>query len=238
MESRNKDLEEFETKLGEKAGKLGYFLWNNITYLRTQWRVHKSIFGAGPERRQLLSDASDLVSWIIQRSLLDSVLTRIRALVLKGKEGEKNISLWQILDWLGESIDQNKFLADLNELSLKARKITVWVNKRVAHHDFDVRSGRRNIEVIDLTEIDQIIDEIDRIFRRTLIGAMKVEYSTSLISGGRDELFFMQVLHEGLAALDRKEELSIELMKASKWQEEAKLHEIPIWLKRDDKFSI
>lgn len=223
-------LEELKSKLGPETGQLAKFLWDNVTYLRWEWRTYNNLFLNSPKRRQFLFEELRDFSMIVERSLLHSVLTRIRAVTDRPKDGERNISLWQILEWLSERVDGDSLSVQLDSLAEEAKSIRTWVNKRIAHHDYDVRSGKRAISSVKIQQISEVVERIDSIFRRFLRDATSVEYSTNLNGGPHDEFRFVELLFQGTKAFERLEEEYRRLMDSGRYLEASKLFDRPEWL--------
>lgn len=230
-------LKENIEALGKDLGETFTFLHNDFLNLLLEWDTYKAFFGTNLERVNLLNSISGLTAFQIEKRLFHSVLLGLRRLSekMKGAPEESPISIDKLLYFAPEGEGKK----ELRELAKAVRKECAfaknWSDKKIAHSDWAVRTGRATLEVASRQKTENALRSIAEFiqkFGKLFLGCIYVFDVIKPLDG--DEVSFLEALLEGHKAIEDRKTRGLTALKERNYDDPSLSYEPPDWLKRED----
>ncbi len=136
--------------LGDDFGSFLYVISNQIAWLSLKLDEYCQLFAVKETRIELLNQSAPSFFFLIQRTLLESIILGIAKLTDSYKSGsKKNITLNTITSYINDEDLREDIQNDIRELTLKAQFCRDRRNKIIAHMDFDFTLDTNNIEKLE-----------------------------------------------------------------------------------------
>jgi hypothetical protein len=150
--------------LGVELGSKLYWLSNAVTNLHIEWQLYKELFCSGSERVGELNRTSGLVSFILGKTLYESVVLGISrvtdpAETGRGKGAKPNLSLLQLKSELPPEL-QTEYEELCSQAEDKAEFARDERNKMIAHADLWVATKERPIDAGTPAKVDVALEAI------------------------------------------------------------------------------
>lgn len=156
-------------KMGSERGKQFYALWTEMIWLHMKWGEYVDLFGAGPNRLELLNETAPVFFWMVENVLWEDLLLHISRLTDPPETcGKLNLTIQNLPRFIDASMKEalDKLIAMALEKTAFARD---WRNRRLAHLDLDLAIGNTEIRPLkDATKM-QMLDALTAI-RDVFIG--------------------------------------------------------------------
>jgi hypothetical protein len=130
------------SSLGPDLGGLHYALWNEIAWLHLKWAQYVTLFGATPQRVELLNRAAPLFIRIIQDTLWDDAILHLTRLTDSPQSmGKANLTIrrYPVL------VTDTAWRAELDDAVSRAVSLAEfardWRNRHLAHRDLRLALG-------------------------------------------------------------------------------------------------
>ena len=126
---------EYRRHMGEPLGSLFTALWHELVWLHVKWAEYIMLFGASPERVDLLNRAAPNFFGIVQGVLLDNILLHV-ARITDSKEsaGKRNLTVRALLAHVDSKIERR--IDSLIEVARQQVEFCRGLrNRRLAHSD-------------------------------------------------------------------------------------------------------
>ncbi len=218
--------------LGDELGGVLVHVRNDLVSLRARWGVYKSLFGTNTQRINLLSSASEIVSFYFERSLFESTISAIcRVTDPPVARENRNVSLHRLksaFEGCDGLDDFNELCFEANEKSRFARR---WRDKIFAHSDDKVRNRKVELDLVSIDKVDECIDAIARALKFVYSRRFDVHFETRpVIDYSADDVKFLKVIFDGIAEAAARKERCRQLAKQGRYDDAEKELEYPFWL--------
>jgi hypothetical protein len=132
--------QEHITKMGSELGALYSALWQEVAIAHLYWHEYVEIFGAKPERVDLLNTAAPAFFRMLQDELWEMSLLYLARLTdapnTFGNEDKTNLTIQALLGLTRDQMNLNSKVSSLIERAIDATKFSRdWRNRRIAHRD-------------------------------------------------------------------------------------------------------
>lgn len=195
-------------EMGEELGSVFYQLYVEVVWLRSKWSEHQELFGAKPERIDLLNAVAPYFFRIVQDALLHDTMLGIARLTDPTRMGRnENLSLQKLAELVDDSDLTETLRVALDSLNEAVAPVRDWRNRRIAHCDFPhsanpdanplLPMSRESISSA-ITEIERIVNLVSHHYCNSTI-----VFELVTIAGGANKLLY--VLHDGLQAENERE---------------------------------
>lgn len=229
------DLDELKDRLGSDLGELFYHVKWDLIELRMQWRAHRMFFGTNQERVELLNSISGYVAFELERTLFEATLLGLRRLTDKpGKRGgKKSVSIKGLTDHFQDSelLELKRLINNAERAAQFARN---WADKKIAHSDFEHRTGAMELQPASRQGVEAAIDAIASVVKWVSLTKLDTHQVTHTIPNSDDELWFLKTLYEGGKVMKEKENLSRQYSRNGNYEERDDLYRYPDWLQPDE----
>ncbi len=184
--------------LGNDFGSFLYVIYNEIAWLSLKWSEYCQLFAMKETRIELLNQSAPSFFFLVQRTLLDSIILGIAKLTDPCNSGKnKNITLNAIPDYID---DQNSNLKEdiqneISQLIPKAQFCRDRRNKIIAHMDFDFMLDSKNVEELESAtrdKIETVIASIQSIYNKITNTALQP------IVDNRGAISLLHVIENGI----------------------------------------
>jgi hypothetical protein len=147
--------EEHQRVLGQELGDLYHALWQEAVWLHFEWQQYLKLFGQEQQGLDLLNEAAGALFYVVQKTLLDSVVLSIARLTGPlQSSGQDNLTLRR-LRLHGGDPDVARSLDELIAARAPAWAfVGPWRNKRLAHRDLETALERRATSLPPITRAD------------------------------------------------------------------------------------
>ena len=156
--------------LGDDFGSFLYVIYNEIAWLSLKWSEYCQLFAVKETRIELLNQSAPSFFFLIQRTLLDSIILGVARLTDPCNSGKKkNITLNAIPNYINDQNLKEDIQNDISELIPKAQFCRERRNKIIAHMDFDFTLDTKNVEEIEPAtkkKIETAITSIQSIYNK------------------------------------------------------------------------
>lgn len=221
-------------RLGEPLGPTFFHLLQDFLRVLDDWDKYRALFGTNPERVNLLNSVSGPLTMSIERALWFSALIGIRRLTeALGKD--KSVSVCLLAKMVSDPRMREaleRYADDARTESALARRM---INKRVAHADYDIAIGAKELSGISRSNIENALRKIARFVQEfaklTLDETLVFEIISPL---GNDVEDFLHVLNLGKQQNVASEERRRDLIAARDWQALDLLDQRPEWLVHEE----
>jgi hypothetical protein len=157
-----------EKALPEEIAVVFEALKSELIWLHGRWIIFEQLYGASPERVEMLNQIASTYFFVTQEVLLNDILISIGRLTDKPRLGKNdNLSIGQIasrLDNIKYPELTTRLEEHMNYIETLCKPIRAHRNKKLAHRDFDL--ALKNAEPLPTITIKAIKDtlEVIRIF--------------------------------------------------------------------------
>lgn len=203
--------------------------------LRIHWRTYVSFFGTNKERFEFLHEVSGAVSQTLERTLFETTLLGLRKITdPKGaRGGRQSVTIKSFADYLPDEYQKElRILVSQAEKSCEFARD--WSGKKIAHADFEYRDGSYSLKPASRQKVHKAIDDVAKVFKWMELTLFHTTLVTHPIPPIEDEVWFLQVLYEGLAAHKEKKKLAKELSRQGSYDAAENLMKYPNWLQRTE----
>lgn len=233
----NEDITNLVTKftpaLGPEKAKeftpIFYYIQQDVSLLRSQWRIYRAFFGTNKERVDMLNCISGIVANTLERTLFEATLLGLRRLTDTDKGKWKVTSIMCFPNFF-EGNDEQELLK-LRTLAIKKSDFAKnWSDKKIAHSDLLYRRGKDPLQKASRQKVTDAIDSIADIIKWIAAEKLNQDLMTHPISSANDEVHFLQHLFRGQKAAEENKGKWFELMRQTKYDEARALDEFPEWI--------
>jgi hypothetical protein len=161
-------------KMGEPLGALYSALWQAVATIHFHWNEYVELFGAKPERVDLLNRAAPAFFRMLQDELWENSLLHLARLTdpanSQGKEDRSNLTIQALLALITDA----KLKDEVSKLTAEAIKHTEfcrdWRNRHIAHRDLKLAleqpttplaEGSRAQVKVALKAISDVLNALD-----------------------------------------------------------------------------
>lgn len=156
--------------LGDEFGSFLYIIYNEIAWLSLKWNEYCQLFSVRETRIKLLNQSAPSFFFLVQRTLLDSIILGIAKLTDPRESCKnRNITLNAIPDYINDEVLRKEIQNDISELIPKAQFCKDRRNKIIAHMDFDFMLDINNVERLEPATkkgIETVIASIQSIYNK------------------------------------------------------------------------
>ena len=210
--SCNRTAEQVEQQYIEAMGlDLGRFfcrLSGECQLLHWKWREYVTLFGAKPERIDLLNAVAGSFFWILQDSLWENILLHIARLTDKEKvAGKDNLTLLRLPAKVDTTIraDVDGLLSTCTQ---KCEFAIDWRNRYIAHRDLGLAL---NVEAKPLAQasrqaVNEAIGSISALLNEVQLHYLDSSVAYGFIISHRSAEALLCVLRDGLKAEERRQQ--------------------------------
>ena len=136
--SPDETREHYASYMGEPLGESSYALWSEVALLFRDWGEFTYLFGAHPNRTELLNTAAPVLFRAVQVALFEATVLRIARLTDPPKSvGKSNITVQQLPKLVDISL-----VSELTRLVEEAKEAAEfcrpWRNRSIAHRDLQL----------------------------------------------------------------------------------------------------
>lgn len=125
-------------------GKLHYDLWNEVVWLHAKWGQFRQLFGATPERVDLLNRTAPVFFYFLQDVMFEDVLLHICRLTdppETGRGHRQNLTLLRLETVIEVPQLRTEVAALLQDVSARSAFARDWRNRHIAHRDLPTARG-------------------------------------------------------------------------------------------------
>lgn len=232
--SAAENREEAVRVLGEDLGQLYHHLKQDTYRLLLDWRIYKGLFGTNEQRVQLLNKASGLLAHTIEGALQERILLRLCRLNDPAEQnGNRNITIRALPPLIDESL-RDEIESLVEQAGSVCQPIRKLRSKSLAHSDWTQREKANGIFGTSRREIGRATDSVSAVIRWVAREMMHVELELeAMVLPPSDEVAFLQLVYDGIAARESREEERLDARKRNEWKSLKNLEpKYPNWLKR------
>ena len=202
-------LEDDLSRLGPRLGPVFHGLWNDIAWLHIKWREYREMFGATPERIELLNSAARLFFGIVQDMLWEDTLLHLSRLTDPPKsKGRLNLTVQALPGQIGDQLLRDE-VSGLVVRAVEATKFARdWRNRRISHRDLDLalNNGAKPLAPASRKEVSEAVSAVHEVLNRISERLLQRTLADDVISRGGDAVELMFVIRDGLEAGEAREE--------------------------------
>lgn len=188
--------------LGDDFGSFLYVIYNEIAWLSLKWNEYGQLFAMKETRIELLNQSAPSFFFLIQRTLLESIILGITKLTDPCNSGKnKNITLNVIPDYINDEDLRKEIQNDISELIPKIKFCRGRRNKIIAHMDFDFRLGTNNVEEIEPAtkeKIETVIASIQSIYNKIGLFYFDTDTLYQHIRSERGAISLLHIIENGI----------------------------------------
>lgn len=229
------DLEALKLELGADLGELFYHVKQDVFRLRPDWRTYRMFFGTNKERVDMFNGISAPVAEVLARTLFEATLLGLRRITDKPAKtnSQNNISIKALTKhFSGSDLETMRRL--VNQAENAASFARNWSDKKIAHSDFQHRTGAIALEPASRAKVDQAIDAVAAVVKWISSEKLNAHQVTHPIPAAHDELWVLKHLYEGELVMRQKKIQSREYSMQSRYDERKALYEYPDWMQSED----
>jgi hypothetical protein len=228
---------EIQNKLGEVFGHDYRAVEVEYLNIRTAWRFYRTLFGTNAERVDFLNEISGIFFVTIEAALFEKVMLGLCRLLDpattgRGKGAKENLTFFTLEKHIHVTELKEAYQEKLENCVTLAEFARDWRNKRIAHADYLVASGKVDLQTASRAKLQKLIDEVGELVQFLHINLLEADLMLDPILPPSDEYQFLGVLYEGLQSRDRR---LARLEEAIKQRDYDSIHsgpEVPEWLRR------
>jgi hypothetical protein len=192
-------------EMGAPLGELYSALWQEIATVHVYWKEYVELFGAKPERIDLLNRAAPAFFHMLQEELWELSLLRISRLTdpaKTGRAGRKNLTIQALPALISDATLKAEVTALVEDTVLETEFCRDWRNRRIAHNDLLLMLQQPTTPLADASRL-QAKKALEKL--TAVLNAISNHYSDSELRfdlGGRinGAVSLLYVLHAGVKA--------------------------------------
>jgi hypothetical protein len=188
---------------GKELGPIYHALYNDVVWLHIRWDQHRLLYGAKPERIDLLNSAAPMFFRLLQDTLFEQTLLDISRLTEKSKMGQyAHLTLQRLVYALPAGNLQATAKEKLSDAIRAAAFARDWRNRRIAHRDLDVALQRavRPLSPASRIKIDGALGAIGAVLNVVSLHYLKSETVFDGVGNPGDATQLLFVLRDGVRA--------------------------------------
>lgn len=188
--------------LGDDFGSFLYVIYNEIAWLSLKWSEYCQLFAVKETRIELLNQSAPSFFFLIQRTLLDSIILGVARLIDPCNSGKKkNITLIAIPNYINDQNLKEDIQNDISELIPKVQFCRDRRNKIIAHMDFNFTLDIKNVEEIEPAtkkKIETVITGIQAIYNKIGLFYFSTDTFFEPIINERGAISLLHLIEHGI----------------------------------------
>ncbi len=208
MDRRGREVEvDYIAKIGKEFGSDLYMVRNDFIFLKREWKVYRSLFGTNPERVNLLNEVSGQFSWLLERTLFESVVLGLCRITDPPETGQgdkikENMTIGRLRRHIEprEDCQKLKFAEFIKKIDNAAVFARDWRNRKIAHNDYFIRTGAKPLKDASREKIAKLVDAIETCLKWLHVEFLETELSFDVGQPDPDETDVLACLYRGLDA--------------------------------------
>jgi hypothetical protein len=195
--------------LGPKLGPVYHELYNECAWLHIKWNQYVELYGAKPERIDLLNRSASLFFRVVQDALLEDTLLNLARLTDPPKSAGKNNLTVQRLPALITDAEFRIEIQNLVDVAIDATAFARdWRNRHIAHKDLALAlsEGAEPLAPASRKHVKDALLAVSRILQRINEFYFKSDLYFGPIAEPYGALALLYVIRDGVEAEERRQQ--------------------------------
>ena len=180
--------------MGERLGEQFHALWLDVTWLHIKWSQFVEIFGATPERIDLLNRAAPSFFRIVEDIFWQDIMLHLTRLTDPAKSlGKENLSIIGLADLISDAETSESVRTFVKIAKDRTKFCRDWRNRHIAHRDLSLalREDASPLESASRDDVGEALASISNVMytvRRAYMGSSPTFQAGHTIGGAMDLL--------------------------------------------------
>ena len=191
----------YVSQMGEELGSLFNALWQEVSWLHSEWHEYAQLFGTKPSRITLMNESAPVFFRIVQDELFDMIVLRIARLTDPPKSvGKSNLTILQLSERIGDDSLRQRVTDLVNNAVKAADSCRKRRNRHIAHRALDLSLGVTTDPLSSMTreEISAVLVGLAEVLNAVSYHYLNSTTEFALISNLGGAVALIRVLDDGV----------------------------------------
>ena len=218
-------LKKYQASLGDNFGEVYFHARNEWCHLWVTWKQYKGLFGAGPERVDLMNRAGAGFFHYVQLHYFDAAILAIcRLSDPVSTAGRQNLTVLLFENFVDTPEQQGRLRELLDDIGIASQFARDWRNRRIGHSDYALRTGAAEpLEHATLDSMDNAVDALHQVLAYISSEYLGTHFVGEVIDDHNNEMVMLRRLYLG-------EEMHQRELEALKNRDPEPRRRFPDWL--------